>query len=394
MNYPLYVAVILFVGLLGGKIASKFKLPSVTGYIIFGLLLGPSFTNIITKDVLKSMQFVNHLALGILALSVGAELHLGMFKKYGKSLFFVSIGSGIFTFSLTTILTYLLGLDIKLSLVLGVLAMTVSPSGVFSIIKEYRASGVFANNVLALVAIENLLCIVTFGIITAIFQGLQSTNSSGAMLILTVVIEILFAVILGALTGITTSYAIKKRFNNNKFLVFLLAIILLNTGLAIQYNLSALLLNITTGAVVVNLTNKKITLSSTLERVELPVFVLFLTLAGAKLDLSVISSVGLVGIGYIAGRLLGKIGGSFIGSTFTDLETNIQKNIGMALTPQAGVAIGLSVIAEQKLPHSAGIITAILLSGIIFFEIVGPLLLKRSLKNTGCMEYTELNKAS
>ncbi len=383
MNYSFYVAIVMLVGLLGGKLASKAKLPSVTGYIIFGMLLGPSFSNIITKDMIKSLQFINSLALGILAISIGAELHRAVFKRFGKTLFLMSLLDGIITAGSVALMTYLLGIPIEFAIILGILSMTVSPSGVLSIIKEYQAKGNLSKTLLALVAIENLNCIILFGVASAVLAGISNTDMVGGQLVMLLAKEVFLAVFIGAIVGAVTAYIFKQKPNNSKLLVFLLAVILLNTGIAEELNLSALLVNMTTGAVLTNLINRKMILSTTLERVELPIFVVFLTLAGAKLDISVLSTVGMVGIVYIAGRLLGKIGGSYISSGFSGLEDKVRKNIGMALTPQAGVAIGLSIVAEQKLPHSNGLITGIVLSGVIFFEVVGPLLLKKALKNAG-----------
>lgn len=383
MNYSLYIAIIMLVGLLGGKLASKIKLPSVTGYIIFGMLLGPSFANIITKDMIKSFQFVNQIALGILAISIGAELHRAVFKRFGRTLFLLAFGDGVITAGSVALLTYFFGVPIEFAIILGILAMTVSPSGVLSIIKEYQAKGSLTRTLLALVAIENLNCILLFGVASAVLVGLNNTEMQGLQLVLILIKEIGFAIIVGGIIGAIVAYVFRKKPNNSKFLVFLLGVILLNTGIANEFNLSALLINMTTGAVLTNLINRKMVLASTLERIELPIFVVFLTLAGAKLDISILSTVGFVGVGYIAGRLLGKVGGSYISSSFTNLEIKVRRNIGMALTPQAGVAIGLSIIAEQKLPHSNGLITGIVLSGVIFFEVVGPLLLKKALKNAG-----------
>lgn len=382
-NYPLLVGLLLLLGLLGGKMASKVKLPSVTGYILLGLLIGPSFLNIVTKDMIKSMTFINHLALGILALSIGSQLHRYVFFKFGRDLFLLALGDGVVTFTLVALLTYLVGVPIEFAVVLGVMALTVSPSGVISIIKEYGAKGSFSKNVMALVAIENLNCIILFGIATAILQGLQGSDSSGISLFIILLKELSLALLIGTIAGFANSYIIKKKPNNSKYLVFLLGVILLNTGIAVKFGLSAILINMTTGAVIANLINRKFVLATTLERIELPVFVIFLTLAGAKLDISLFSSVGVVGIAYIAGRLFGKIGGSMIAGKATSLNNIYRKNIGLALTPQAGVAIGLSIIAEEKMPHSKGLITGIVLSGVIFFEVVGPLLLKKALKNTG-----------
>lgn len=383
MNATLYVGLILLVGLIGGKIASKVNLPSVTGYILFGLLLGPSFTNIVTKDMIKSFQFINELALGILALSIGIELHRFVFRKYGKTLLLVSVGEVFITFLAVFSITYLLGIRLELAIALGILAMTISPSGVFSIIKEYNARGNFTSKVLAIVALDNLLCIIIFGIAMAILPQIGSSSIGGTSLLVVLIREILLALLLGAFMGVVVSFFIKKKINNNKLLVLLLGIILLNTGIANYLKLSALLVNMTTGATIVNLVNRKMVVSSTINRIELPIFVLFLTLAGAKLDLSIVSSVGIVGFGYIAGRLLGKIGGSYLASGLTSLDIKARRNIGMAITPQAGVAIGLSAIVEQKLAISGGVITGVVLTGVIFFEIAGPLLLKQSLKNTG-----------
>ncbi|MCD5410872.1 MAG: cation:proton antiporter [Clostridiales bacterium] len=382
MNYPLYIGIILIIGLIGGKIASRVKLPSVTGYILIGLVLGPSITNIITKELIQSVQFINQLALGILAISIGMELHRYVFRKFGRTLLIVALGEGVLTFAIVSTFIYLLGMPISVSLVLGVLAMTVSPSTVMSILKEYKTKGKFSKNLAALVAIENLNCIVVFAVVTAILLAFKNAHITGFAVAILIIKEIGLAVAIGAISGLILATIIKKRPSNNKFLVLLLGVILVNTGIAQMLGLAALLLNMTTGAVITNLINRKQIMKAALNMVELPIFVAFLTLAGAKLDLSILLSIGLTEVAYIIGRLSGKIGGTYIFSKFTDLPNVTRNNIGLALTPQAGVVIGLSVIAEQKFPEMTGVITGIVLTGVIFFEVVGPLLLKRALINT------------
>ena len=382
MNYPLYIGIILIIGLIGGKIASRVKLPSVTGYILIGLVLGPSITNIITKELIQSVQFINQLALGILAISIGMELHRYVFRKFGRTLLIVALGEGVLTFAIVSTFIYLLGMPISVSLVLGVLAMTVSPSTVMSILKEYKTKGKFSKNLAALVAIENLNCIVVFAVVTAILLAFKNAHITGFAVAILIIKEIGLAVAIGAISGLILATIIIKRPSNNKFLVLLLGVILVNTGIAQMLGLAALLLNMTTGAVITNLINRKQILKEALNMVELPIFVAFLTLAGAKLDLSILLSIGLTEVAYIIGRLSGKIGGTYIFSKFTDLPNVTRNNIGLALTPQAGVVIGLSVIAEQKFPEMTGVITGIVLTGVIFFEVVGPLLLKRALINT------------
>lgn len=383
MNFSLIVGVILLIGVIGGKVASKAKLPSVTGYIIFGLFIGPSFLNLVTKEAIYALQPVNQLALGILSLSIGSELHVKVFQKYGKNLFKLFLGEGLLTFVLVFGSSYLLGLELGFSILLGILSLTVSPSGVISIVKETGARGLFTQNLMALVAVDNLFAILLFGIASAIIQGLGHTAVADTPVMLALFTELLATFGIGILLGIILSYIIKKRPSTPKFTVILLGFILLGTGLAIRFDLSALLLNMTVGATITNLSVRRSTVAVSLERVELPVFVAFLTLAGAKLDISVLTTTGFIGLAYMGGRLTGKIFGAYIGAKYTDLTIKMRKNLGMALTPQAGVAIGLSVIAEQKFPHSNGMLTGIVLSGVIFFEVVGPLLLKKALDNVG-----------
>ncbi|QNO13824.1 cation:proton antiporter [Alkalicella caledoniensis] len=383
MNSSLLLGFVLLIGVIGGKIASKAKLPSVTGYIIFGLLVGPSFLNIITREAIYAFQPVNQLALGILSLSIGSELHYAVFRKYGKNLFKLFLGEGLLTFSLVASFTYLFGMRLQFAILLGILALTVSPSGVLSIVKETGSKGLFTQNLLALVAVDNLFAILSFGVVSALLQGVGNSDTAGATLFLGVVQEVLLTLGIGMLLGIILTYLIKKRPATAKFTVILLGFVFLGTGLADHFQLSALLLNMTMGATITNLTLRRNIVATSLERIELPVFVSFLTLAGAKLDTSVLVTSGLVGVGYISGRLVGKIVGSYSGAMFTDLTVKMRKNLGLALTPQAGVAIGLSVIAEQKFPESNGMLTGIVLSGVIFFEVVGPLLLKKALDNVG-----------
>lgn len=384
MTNPFYIGLILLAGLIGGNIASKFKLPSVTGFIIFGLILGPSFTNIITKDMITKYSFINDLNLGMLSVIIGSQLHIKILRRYGKDLITVSLGDLLFTFIFIFFGSWLLGMDKYIAITLGILGMTVSPVGVLSVIKEHTKGGnfsEFSQNVLTMVAIDNLLCTIIFGVVSAIIQALTGSQVGGANLAFQVLWELLLAIGIGVVVGNIILYLIRIKTNNNKLLVYLLSFVLLNTGIANYFGISALLINMTTGAIVTNFSVNKMLLVQTFERVELPIIVMFLTLAGAKLDLKIVSSVGLIGAVYIGGRLGGKILGSYTFSQLTKLSKETRKNIGMALTPQASVAIGLSILAEEKILASNGIITGVVLTGVIFFEIVGPLLVNKALNN-------------
>ena len=383
MTTTLYVSLLLLVGLTGGWLTSKINLPSVTGYILSGLILGPSVLNIITGDVYNSLGFVNELALGILAISVGTELHRNMIKRLGRDLTILSVANTLLSFALTTAFTYFLGLPITYALVLGALSMTVSPSGVVSMVKETRARGEMTQTLLGLVAFDNLITIIVFGIVVAFVTSVGNTDANNLTLILSVFLDIIFAGLIGLGVGLFVAFFIRQMLPNDRLLVIIGAAILFNSGIATVLTLSPILINIVAGATITNLTNRRGLVSEVISRMELPIFVVFLTLAGAHLDIAIFARVGLIGMAYIGGRLIGKVLGAFAASHVTSLSQKSRQNIGLSLLPQAGIAIGLATIAEQSVPGAKGVLTGVVLTGVVFFEIVGPLILARALKNTG-----------
>ena len=383
MTTTLYVSLLLLVGLTGGWLTSKINLPSVTGYILSGLILGPSVLNIITGDVYNSLGFVNELALGILAISVGTELHRDMIKRLGRDLTILSVANTLLSFVLTTVFTYFLGLPITYALVLGALSMTVSPSGVVSMVKETRARGEMTQTLLGLVAFDNLITIIVFGIVVAFVTSVGNTDANNLTLILSVFLDIIFAGLIGLGVGLFVAFFIRQMLPNDRLLVIIGAAILFNSGIATVLTLSPILINIVAGATITNLTNRRGLVSEVINRMELPIFVVFLTLAGAHLDIAIFARVGLIGMAYIGGRLIGKVLGAFAASHVTSLSQKSRQNIGLSLLPQAGIAIGLATIAEQSVPGAKGVLTGVVLTGVVFFEIVGPLILARALKNTG-----------
>ncbi|MCC5894344.1 MAG: cation:proton antiporter [Alkalibacterium sp.] len=383
MTYSLYIAILMLVGIAGGKIASKLGLPTVTGYLLCGLLLGPSVLNLITSEVYYSLGFVNELALGMLALSIGTELHYLMFRKFGKNLVTISIGSAVLTISVVTLLTWLTGMPLQYALVLGTLALTVSPAGVVEVVKDTRSEGEMTQNVLGLVAFDNLVAIMAFGMMISFVQSLGDQGSGGIALIATVLLDILYGLVVGAVSGLFVSYFIRKDTSSDKLLVFLIAAILFNTGIASMFGLSPVLINIFSGIAITNLTSRKVLVASLLNRIELPIFVVFLTLAGAHIDVSIIGTVGLAGLAYIIARSIGKYAGSLIFSQFTNVNKKIRPYIGLGLFPQAGIAIGLATIAERSLPNVSGAIIGVILTGAVFFEIFGPMITGYALKAVG-----------
>lgn len=386
MNMALYIGIILLAGLAGGKLVQKINLPSVTGYLLAGFLLGPSVFNLITPEINHSMSIVTEFALGLLSVTVGMELHRHVIRTKGKTLLTISLGNTLVSFILVTAVTYLLGLELTQAIILGVVSLTLSPAGVMEIVRERRASGEMTNTLLNIVAFDNLICITVFGLTLSLIQASMQPTFAFTDVMLSIVRDIGFGLLFGAITGFVFAYFLEKNAMQDKLLVIIIAVIMINNGIAAAFDLSPVLMCIFTGITITNLTNNRVRVASTFERINLPVNVMFLTLSGAHIELSVIAQVGLIGLGYIISRLVGRAGGAYIFARFTDLKETTKKNIGLGLVPQAGIAIGLVTIAEQTLPAMKGTLSGVLLTGVIFFEVVGPLIVEKGLHNAGEIE--------
>lgn len=383
MNTPLYVGIVLLAGLAGGKVAHLLKLPAVTGYLLAGFLLGPSVINLITPDVNHSMVMVTEFAIGLLSVSVGMELHRHVLQNNGRTLLTISLGNTAVSFIVVTLVTYFLGLPFSQAIILGVVSLTISPAGVMEIVKERKTSGEMTNTLLNLVALDNLICITLFGLVLSLVQASLQPAFVYSDVVISIIRELGLGLMVGALTGFLFAYFLEKKLLQDKLLVIIIAVIMFNNGIAAALNLSPVLMSIFTGITITNLTNNRVRVASTFERISLPVNLMFLTLSGAHIEIGIIYQVGIIGLGYILSRLIGRAGGAFLFARFTNLQEKTKRNIGLGLVPQAGIAIGLVTIAEQTLPSMTGTLSGVLLTGVIFFEVIGPLIVEKGLERCG-----------
>lgn len=383
MNTTLYVGIVLLAGLAGGKVAHLLKLPAVTGYLLAGFLLGPSVINLITPDVNHSMVMVTEFAIGLLSVSVGMELHRHVLQNNGRTLLTISLGNTAVSFIVVTLVTYFLGLPFSQAIILGVVSLTISPAGVMEIVKERKTSGEMTNTLLNLVALDNLICITLFGLVLSLVQASLQPAFVYSDVVISIIRELGLGLMVGALTGFLFAYFLEKQLLQDKLLVIIIAVIMFNNGIAAALNLSPVLMSIFTGITITNLTNNRVRVASTFERISLPVNLMFLTLSGAHIEIGIIYQVGIIGLGYILSRLIGRAGGAFLFARFTNLQEKTKRNIGLGLVPQAGIAIGLVTIAEQTLPSMTGTLSGVLLTGVIFFEVIGPLIVEKGLERCG-----------
>ncbi len=380
MNVTLAIGIIFLVGAAGGKLARYVKLPSVTGNLLAGVLLGPSAFGLITGDVLYEMAPINDLALGVIALSIGAELHWGTIRKLAKDSAKIFMVEAMLTLLLVFGFLYFFGIPFRYALIFGVISIATAPGAIIACIRETPTKGDFSRVLLAVVALDNLFAITLFGVVISFMQvGAAAAEASGFDAVIVATRGIGISLLLGVLAGsflVATSQWAKS---DKRILVSVLGVVLVTVGVSNQWDTQALLSAIVAGALYANFSKKPQRISRALFSVEDPILLAFLTLAGVKLDLSVLPAVGQIGAIYILARFAAKLIGSRVGASLTAFPLSWKHNLGRALTPQAGVAIGLAIIAEQKAIFEPDSIMPVVLAAVVVFELIGPIMVRKAL---------------
>lgn len=392
MNSLFYVSIILLSGMLMGKIVSYIKLPEVTGYLIAGVLIGPSLLGLVPKHVSVNLSIISEAALGFIAYTIGSQFDLNHIKKIGKGVILITIlEASTATLFVTLSMIFIFKQPVAFSLVLGAIAAATAPAATLMVVKQYNAKGPLVDTLLPVVAMDDAVCIMIFGIATTIATTLLSNkNCSIAWELIKPIIEIIASLVIGFILGIIFSFISKKQKNEEKLLVLTVATIFLSTGTCNKLGLSDLLCCMSIGATIVNIVPNSTKIFSVIDKFTPPVFVGFFTLAGVDLDLTILERIGVVGIAYIILRALGKACGAGLGAKLSKAPKPVQKYLGFTLVPQAGVAIGLALIGEEIIPSPYGSeIRTIILAATVVYELIGPLLTKIALTKAGEIKVTK-----
>jgi len=385
-----YLGIILFTGMIMAKILSKFKLPNVTGYLIAGLIIGPSVLGIIPQESSDKLSIISEAALSFIAYSIGSEFNIQNLKSLGKGIITITVFEALTAVALVDlVMIFVLKQPIPFSLVLGAIAAATAPAATLMVIRQYKAKGPLVNTLLPVVAIDDAVGIIAFGISTTIAKALVSNTESISIvkIIFIPLLEIFFALFIGFLMGILLTYLSKKVKGEDGLLSLVIATLFATTGIAISLDLSSLLACMMVGATLTNLDPNNKRAFTTVERFTPPVLISFFTIAGVQLNLSILKEVGLIGIVYVVVRVVGKMLGAFWGSKIANFPKTVQKYLGFTLIPQAGVAIGLSMVAQSTLPSPYGAqVRTIVLAGTVIYELIGPMITKIALIKAGEIE--------
>ena len=381
MDFYFYLAVALFLGLVFAKVVNFFKLPNVTGYLLAGLVAGPNFFNLLRSEITSQVAILTTIALGFIAFSIGNEFKISHIKKIGKRVIFITICESFGAIIFVSLGLMFAGFDKAASLTLSAMAASTAPAATLLVVKQYKAKGPVTDNLLPVVAMDDAVGLITYSICVAFAKILIDTN---AVLTIGIIVNPLIKIFISLLVGIVIGYLVSilhYKFNDKTSrLVLSISAILLGLYLSEKFSLSQLLMCMAIGASFVNFRNDGIETIKIVEEFTPPIFLLFFVISGAELNISLLPKVGMYGIIYIVLRVIGKYVGTYFGSSIVKADKNVKKYLGLALVPQAGVAIGLSQMVLKELPQFGKELQAIILSATLVYELTGPIITKIALK--------------
>ena len=394
------IAILLSAGLAASKIAQQFRLPSVTGYILAGLLLGPTGIGLITDErVGHNLAHFTQIALMLIAFGIGEHIEIKKLRHHTRSLKWIGLCEAVGAFLTVSVLIFtaiqLTGFTVDswtikdylvLSMLLGAIGVATAPAATLLVIRELKAKGPLTSTLMAIVAIDDGVAILLFGLVVSIAH--QLLGQAGEPVLWSVgasILEIVGSILLGLIAAALLIVVLDRLEKFGELMTAGLATLLLLGEGALALHLSPLLAGMTAGFTLVNKAERDVRIFRALNRFEPPIYVLFFTLAGSHLDIGSLQTAGVLGIVYFFATVSGKIAGVNLGALIAHSPPQVRKYLGFAMLPQAGVAIGLIFLlsSDETLAPYATVITPVVLTGVFLSELIGPISARFALTRAG-----------
>lgn len=382
------VAIMLFFGFLMTRVTKKLRLPNVTAYIVTGILIGPYVLDLIPSGVVRGMDFMADIALAFIAFSTGQYFRFSSLKKNGAKVIVITLCEAFLASGIVFVLLFvILRLDLVFSLVLAALAAATSSASTVMTIRQTRAKGDFVDTLLQLIAVDNIVALLMYSTAISVAAATISGEPFSVSSVVMPLVTNIGVLLLGGVFGWFMKLMIEDRSADNR-LIIAVAFLFAFCGICALLEISPLLGCMSMGTVYVNIA-KDDNLFKQLNYFSPPILLLYFVRSGLNFNLSALFGVStatgavplfLITILYFFGRIAGKYFGSFFGCLFMKKKKEVRNYLGMALVPQAGVAIGLAALGARTLGGEVGsALQTIILSACILYELIGPASAKLSL---------------
>jgi Kef-type K+ transport system membrane component KefB len=394
LNPILLFGLIVLGGTLAAMLVQKIGVPQVVGCVIIGVILG-NVPGMITQQTIHSLHPFTMFTLGIIGFMIGSELRAETLKAYGKQFFIILLSQGIGTFILvavgTTTVAWMVTKEpltsIAMGLLFGAIASATAPASTANVLWEYKTRGPLTTAIHTIVALNDAMALLLYRVCATAAQAVTNTELQGGTLVL--LVELLAGVVLGFVTAVALYWLLKLAKSEERTLQCALACLMVVVGISMMRGLDPILPAMTLGITMTNLS--PVRSKGTFELVKKfsrPIYIAFFVVAGAHIKFASLSwPIAALTATYIFFRVLGKVSGSWFGATISDASAVVRKYLGICLLPQAGIAIGLAILAGQQfqghLKQCGEFIVMVVMTEAFIVEILGPVLVKFSMKKAG-----------
>ncbi len=370
---------ILLLGLVTSELGRRTFLPRVTLLLIFGAIIGQEVLDIIPDVFANRFDLIANMALLMVGFLLGGKLTRASFYNSANNILWISISAAIGTTVLVSLGLFWAGVSLEVAILLGCIASATAPAAILDTVLERNYQGKFKDLLLSIVALDDIWALILFSLGIAIVTSLNG-NGAEVSPMLTAGKEIGGAILLGLLIGFPAAYLTGRIKQGQPILTEALGLVFVCGGLAIWLDVSFLIASMVMGAVITNFARHHDYPFHAIEGIEWPFMVVFFVLAGALLELSSLKELGLIGLVYIVCRSIGKYVGAYLGSRCSQADPGVRNWMGIALLPQAGVAIGMALVATNHFPEYRQTLLTIVISSTVFFEIIGPIFTRLALQ--------------
>lgn len=400
------ISIALVAGLFVSRLTKPLKLPAVTGYLLAGVLIGPyclgalGITGLFSShEGITSLSIISDVALGFIAFDIGNEFRLESLKKTGKQTMVIGVGQALITTIMVDLALVALHfaipdkLPVSVAITLGAIATATAPAATLMVVRQYKARGKLTDVLLPVVALDDAVGLIVFAVSFGVAKALQSGEVSMISILVEPLLEVILSLLLGAAMGFLFSFVESLFKSNSKRLCLSITFVLMTISLSmlkfevagIHIGFSSLLVCMMLGTIFCNVSACSAEMMEKTSKWTMPVYVLFFVLSGAELEFNIFADVAVIGIGlvYLAFRTFGKYIGAYISAKATGCDHTIVKYLGVALWPQAGVSIGMSVTALALGVLEGTLIRNIVLFAVLVYELFGPMATKIALTRAG-----------
>lgn len=357
-------------GLVADVVGRRTRLPRVTLLLGCGLLAGSSGFDVIPTALTEWFDTISVIALTMVAFVLGGTLSRSTLMAHGRAILAISILIVVITLAGVALGLTVMGLDLGLALILGAIATATDPAAVQDAIKQFGRDTGFTKTLSGIVAVDDAWGVLVFALVIVMVQ--QMGGAAGSGMLVHAVTEVAGSIALGLAIGIPAAYLTGRISGEGPVESEALAIVFLTAGSAMWLEMSYLIAGMTAGAVVVNTARHHKRAFHEIEHIEWPFLILFFVLAGASLDWTALIAAGWIGVGYVVLRALGRIVGGWAGAVVAEAPMAERNWYGPALMPQAGVAVGMALVASEVFPEWAATIMALTIATTVIFELAGP----------------------